>query len=341
MNSDAQLLRSSAPTLRELASCGGCAAKAPPALVGALTDMVAEVTGDDVIAGLSPFDDAAVYRLDDERALVATVDFFPPLLDDPVDYGRVAAANAVSDVYAMGGEVTFALAISGFPDIVGEEDIAAVNRAAAELVRQCGGYCLGGHSVRCREPVFGLCVIGLVHPDRVWKKSAAKVDDVLMLSKPLGTGVLLSEYCPAGVATATESMRSTNRAAASALKSCGRAPSAVTDVTGYGLLGHATEVAERSHVALVIDAERVPLLSGAQRASAAGAGTSNDGTLAARFSGELPADLDAGRRRLLFDPQTSGGLLAAVAAEDAPALARQGFVEIGRVTGGEGKVIVR
>lgn len=333
---------SSPPTLRELASCGGCAAKAPPALVATLTDMVSGVTGEEVIAGLAPFDDAAVYRLDDDRAMVATVDFFPPLLDDPAAYGRVAAANAVSDIYAMGAEVTFALAISGFPDVVSDEDIATVNRAAAELIQECGAHCLGGHSVRCREPVFGLCVLGLVHPDRVWRKSGAQVGDVLMLSKPLGTGALLSEHDPAGVAIATQSMSTTNRAAAIALKACGRAPSAVTDVTGYGLLGHASEVAERSDVTLVIDADRVPFLPGAPAASAAGAATSNDAALAARFSGELRADIDPGARRLLFDPQTSGGLLAAVAPDDVPALLRQGFVDVGRVDrGAPSGVIVR
>lgn len=342
--SDAQVLptRKSGPTLRELASCGGCAAKAPPALVTALTDMVSGVTGDEVIAGLSPFDDAAVYRLDENRALAATVDFFPPLLDDPSDYGRVAAANAVSDIYAMGAEVTFALAISGFPNVVSDEDIAAVNRAAADVVSDCGGCCLGGHSVRCREPVFGLCVLGFVHPDRVWRKSGAKVGDVLMLSKPVGTGVLLSEYRPEGVATATESMCTTNRAAAAALRESGRAPSAVTDITGYGLLGHVAEVAERSEVTLSIEAARVPLLPGAHRASSAGIGTSNDAALANRFRGQLPSSLDPALRRLLLDPQTSGGLLAAVAPEDAAALVGHGFARVGDVRkGGSAPVVVR
>ncbi|MEM7503730.1 MAG: selenide, water dikinase SelD [Pseudomonadota bacterium] len=340
--SDAQVLRSSGPTLRELASCGGCAAKAPPALVATLTDLVAEATGDEVIAGLSPFDDAAVYRLDDSRALVATVDFFPPLLDDPSDYGRVAAANAVSDIYAMGADVTFALALSGFPSIVSDEDIAAVNRAAADVLRECGGVCLGGHSVRCREPVFGLCVVGFVHPDRVWRKSGAEAGDVLVLSKPIGTGVLLSEHRSAGVATATESMSVTNRAAAAALQACEPGPSAVTDVTGYGLLGHAAEIAERSDVTLCIDADRVPLLAGSHRASSAGIGTSNDATLARRFRGQLPKALDPGLRRLLFDPQTSGGLLAAVSPENADTLSADGFVRVGDVRQGlTAQVVVR
>ena len=338
--SDPQPLRRHSPSLRELAGCGGCAAKAPPELVSVVTGMVASITGDDVIAGLRPFDDAAVYRLDDERALAATVDFFPPLLDDPADYGRVAAANAVSDIYAMGGEVTFALAISGFPEDVATDDVAVINRAAAEVVRDCGGHCLGGHSIRCREPIFGLCVVGFVHPARVWRKSGAKVGDVLMLSKPVGTGVLLSEHSARSVAEATRSMCATNREAAAALRACGRHPSAVTDVTGYGLLGHATEIAERSKVTLVIDSDRVPLLPGARDASLRVAATGNDAALVARFTAELPADLEVGLRRLLFDPQTSGGLLAAVEPGDAPTLASRGFAAVGEVADGPAKVVV-
>ena len=342
MTGDAQPLKAAAPTLRELASCGGCAAKAPPELVTALTDLVAEATGDEVIAGLAPYDDAAVYQLDDERALVATVDFFPPLLDDPSDYGRIAAANAVSDIYAMGGEVTFALAISGFPEEVSAEDVAAVNRAAADVVRECGGFCLGGHSIRCREPIFGLCVVGTVHPGEVWQKSGAQVGDILVLSKPIGTGVLLSEHSAAGVKTATETMCETNRRAAAALKACLRPPSAVTDVTGYGLLGHATEIAERSKKVLAIDAGSVPMLPGARRASLRGIGTSNEAALSARFGVERLAEIEVGVRRLLVDPQTSGGLLAAVTPKAVVDLEDHGFVAIGEVQkGSSGRVVIR
>lgn len=334
--------RSSGPSLRELAGCGGCAAKAPPQMVAALTEMVSGATGDEVIAGLAPNDDAAVYRLDDQRALVATVDFFPPLVDDPADYGRIAAANAVSDIYAMGADVSFALAISGFPEVVSAEDVAAVNLAAAELLKECGGYCLGGHSIRCREPIFGLCVLGLVHPDEVWKKSGARAGDLLVLSKPIGTGVLLSEHSKTGVAVATHSMCTTNRSAATALKACARAPSAVTDVTGYGLLGHATEIAERSQKVLMIDAARVPLLPGAHQASLCGVRTSNQAALAAQFGEVIPDGLDTGLQRLLLDPQTSGGLLAAVDSADAEELERQGFAVIGEVRDGtQAQALVR
>ena len=188
--------------LRTLAACGGCAAKADAGLVTLLTSLVADVTGDnpDVLAGLAPCDDAAVYQLDAERALVATVDFFPPLVDDPEDYGAIAAANAVSDIYAMGGEVAFALVVCGFPARVPESIVAAATTAAAEVVGGCGGQVLGGHSIRCAEPVFGLCVLGFVHPNRLWRKSGARPGDVLVLSKPVGTGVLLSEHSPQGVA---------------------------------------------------------------------------------------------------------------------------------------------
>lgn len=326
--------QSTSPSLRELAGCGGCAAKAPPQMVAALTEMVGGATGDEVIAGLAPSDDAAVYRLDENRALVATVDFFPPLVDDAADYGRIAAANAVSDVYAMGAEVTFALAISGFPRQVSAEVVATVNLAAADVLRDCGGYCLGGHSIRCREPVFGLCVVGQVHPDQVWQKSGAQAGHVLVLSKPIGTGVLLSEHTKDGVAVATDSMCRTNREAAVALKACASTPSAVTDVTGYGLLGHAAEIAERSQKTLMIDAGRVPLLPGAHQASLRSGGTSNEFALAAQFGDAMPSGLDSGLRQLLLDPQTSGGLLAAVEPADADQLESQGFTVIGEVHDG-------
>jgi hypothetical protein len=155
--------------LRSLAGCGGCAAKAPQELVALLASVAAAASGKDaaVLAGLAPADDAAVYALDSTRALVATVDFFPPLVDDPTDYGTIAAANAVSDIYAMGGSVAFALVVSGFPGAVPTSVIAEVNRAAAAVVANCGGSVLGGHSIHCAEPVFGLCVLGFVHPERV------------------------------------------------------------------------------------------------------------------------------------------------------------------------------
>jgi len=330
--------------LRALAGCGGCAAKAPAELVSMLAGLAATASpAAGVLVGLTPFDDAAVYALDAERALIATVDFFPPLLDDPGDYGAIAAANAVSDVYAMGGTVAFALALAGFPAQVPDAVIAEVSRAAAQVVADCGGSVIGGHSVRCAEPVFGLCVLGFVHPQKIWRKGGALVGDVLMLSKPLGTGLLISAHREPGLATAVASMRTTNRAAAEVLRGAATPPNAVTDISGYGLLGHATEMAEQSDAVLRIEAARVPLLAGALDAAGAGirtgahrraekiatAGPAADGHARARL--EIAAAVAPALRVVLEDPQTSGGLLAAVSPSGVPALRAAGYVEIGRV----------
>lgn len=323
--------------LRALAGCGGCAAKAPPDLVALLAGIAASAANPagTALVGLDPVDDAVVYPLDEGRALVATVDFFPPLVDDPDDYGTIAAANAVSDVYAMGGEVALALAISGFPAAVPPEVVAKVNRAAAALVASCGGAVLGGHSIRCAEPVFGLCVMGFVHPAKIWRKSGARAGDVLMLSKPLGTGLLLSGRCASGLTAAVRSMRETNRAAAAFLRSQDSPPHAVTDVTGYGLLGHAGEMAQQSGVTLHLHSQSLPLLPGALAAATAGVRT----TAHRRSSIQLDG-VDAATSAILQDPQTSGGLLAAVDASTAAALETAGWARIGEVTAGSGEVRV-
>lgn len=321
--------------LRSLAACGGCAAKSQPELVSMVTTMLAGTSSPDpaVLVGLAPPDDAAVYRLDAGRALIASVDFFPPLVDDPADYGRIAAANAISDVYAMGGELAFALTICGFPACVDPKHIRATNEAAAQVVTACGGQILGGHSIRCEEPIFGLSVLGFAHPDRVWMKSGARHGDALMLSKPIGTGVLLSSGRDAAAATAIASMTQTNRNAADALGRCRRPPGAVTDVTGYGLVGHASEISQRSGVGLRIDVDSVPLLDGALELARAGVMTSVTPGLEAAYPVTAPDHMEAARRRLLFDPQTSGGLLATVDPSDVDTLVDAGFSQIGRVDG--------
>lgn len=341
MGGDVALFRG----LRALAGCGGCAAKAPPELVAMLAGFAARAAGQNpaVLVGLDPFDDAAVYALDEDRALIATVDFFPPLVDSPRDYGAIAAANAVSDVYAMGGEVAFALAVSGFPAQVPQDVIAAVAAGAVDVLAECGGQLLGGHSVRCAEPVFGLTVLGFVHPARVWRKSGARAGDVLMLSKPLGTGLLLSSGRPDELATATATMRRTNRAAAQALRALPQAPRAVTDVSGYGLLGHAAEIAVQSGVVIELDTAALPCLPGAIDAAARGVRTS-----AHRAAGDsdarvrVGAGVDASWLALLRDPQTSGGLLAAVDAAAVDVLRAAGYVPVGIIrAAGDGRVELR
>lgn len=328
--------------LRALAGCGGCAAKAPRDMVSLLGQVAAAAgVGPEVLVGLTPFDDAAVYALDGERALIATVDFFPPLVDDPEDYGAIAAANAVSDIYAMGGSVAFALAVSGFPAVVPADVVARVAGAAATVVRQCGGSVLGGHSIRCEEPVFGLCVLGFVHPGRIWRKSGARPGDVLMLSKPLGTGLLVSANRAGPMAAAIVSMRTTNRAAAAALQALARAPHAVTDVSGFGLAGHLEEMISQSGVSARLDAERVPLLAGALAAAQAGVRTSMHRQPLApgsvlEFAGNVSQEL----RALVTDPQTSGGLLVAVDAADVASLTGAGFMAIGTVSSGPARLFV-
>lgn len=324
------------PGLRALAGCGGCAAKASPDALATITAAVAELLPDDerIVAGLAPGDDAAVYAIDDERVAVATVDVFPPLVDDPVDYVRVAAANALSDLYAMGAEPAFALSVSGFPRSLPVEDVARVNYGAAKVVRDDGAMILGGHSVHCAEPVFGLCAIGFAPATAVWRKGGAQPGHVLVLSKAIGTGVLLSEHRPAGVATALASMCTTNRRAAESLRTLAAPPAAVTDITGFGLLGHCLEVARASTVRLHIDAHRVPLLAGALEAAASGVRTSADDALAQLADVRLDEGIAPPLRRLLRDPQTSGGLLAAVTPEQARSLTGEGFVVIGEVVAG-------
>ena len=317
--------------LTDLAGCGGCAAKADPNLVGQLTELMGTAVDPSVLVGLTPGDDAAVYKIDDQKAIVASLDFFPPLVDEPAAYGEIAVANAVSDIYAMGGEPTFGLTISGFPADLDREIIKAVNQAAAQKMTQCGAVVLGGHSIRCKEPVFGMCVIGFVNPNKIWRKSGAKVGDIIVMSKSLGTGVLLSQAAPDGVQVAIASMEKSNKNGAAALAACH--PTAVTDITGYGLAGHASEMALQSDVRLQLETRQVPLLAGALAAAKAGFGTSADGNLKGnpRVSfGVVPKPLV----QLMCDPQTSGGLLASVSPDAAASLEEHGFRPIGAVVSG-------
>lgn len=327
-------------SLTELADCGGCAAKANPGFLAELRRGLADAPLPGLIAGLDPADDAAVIKLDDERALIASVDFFPPLVDSASDYGRIAATNAISDIYAMGGRLLFALAISGFPRSLDSETVHAVNHAAAEVIRDHKGAVLGGHSIYCSEPVFGLCVIGEAHPDKVWLKSGARDGDQLVLSKPLGTGVLLSGRRPVWRQSATQAMLVSNRDAAAALTNMRLPTGAVTDITGFGLVGHASEIAEQSRLGLRIELAAVPALAGASDALQAGIRTS-----AAPGNQAVPHRVaDSARANalldLMYDPQTSGGLLASVAAAELPRLLAAGFHRIGSVDAGIQGVLV-
>ncbi len=341
-----------APAIRltDLTECGGCAAKLGADLLAeVLAGLGATPAPPELIAGLSPPDDAAAYRLTDDLAVIGTVDFFPPLVADPATFGAIAAANACSDVFAMGGRVLFALSVAAFPEELPADVMAAIVGGAAEVVREAGGTLAGGHTIRDPEPKFGLAVIGVAHPDRLLRKGGARPGDTLLLTKPLGTGLIVSgdrqgRTSRADLEAAIASMRRLNRAAAEVLVEAG--VRGATDVTGFGLLGHGMEMARASGVRLVLDAASLPALSGALGLAAAGVETGGAApnrrfvapalTVGATVAPELVV--------LAHDPQTSGGLLAAVppdalqAVEDALHAAgvtswRIGRVEAARVPG--------
>jgi len=279
------------------------------------------VTSDDrVLVDYRTSDDAGVYKIDDDRALVQTVDFFTPIVDDPIAYGRIAAANALSDVYAMGGRPLTALAIAGFPNDGDRRVLAEIFSGGLQTLREAGVALLGGHTVQDQEIKFGYAVTGEVHPGRVWSNAGAQEGDALILTKPLGTGVIATAIkfgrAPKDVAErAIASMIRLNREAASALS---RLPSgavhACTDITGFGLVGHASEMAKASRCRVSIEVGAVPLLDGALdlvERNTPGGGRTNRDHFGAGVS--VAAGADPRRVQMMFDPQTSGGLLAAVA----------------------------
>jgi selenide, water dikinase len=286
-------------------------------------------TNDRVLIDFRTADDAGVYKLDGGEALVQTVDFFTPIVDDPFIYGQIAAANALSDVYAMGGRPITALAVAGFPPgVLESEAIRTIFLGGLDKLREAGVALLGGHTVQDAEIKFGYAVTGLVDPARVWSNAGARPGDVLLLTKAIGTGVIgtaikFERASDEVVAGAVQSMTTLNRGAAELLRQgAGDAMHACTDVTGFGLLGHADEMAAASGVTLHIEAARVPLLPGARGlvgANKSGGLRSNNQHFGVTVDlGSIEPDLAA----LLFDPQTSGGLLAAVAPEAAEAAER-------------------
>lgn len=304
-----------------------------------------------LLIGLDVSDDAAVYQLNAEQAIVQTVDFFPPIVDDPYTYGAIAAANSLSDVYAMGGKPILALAIAAFPDDLPHDVIAAILQGGADKVAEAGAVIGGGHTVVDREPKYGLCVTGLIAPGRATAKANAQPGDVLLLTKPLGTGVITTA-AKRGDAThldaAVQSMLRLNKVAAEVAQTV--AVHSATDITGFGLLGHAAELARNSGVGLRIGSAAVPLLPGAL--DYAGQGIAPGGLYRNQAFGETDGyvryaeGVDLARKLLLFDPQTSGGLLLALppaAADDLAAryaAADQPCWRIGEVVDGSGIVVV-
>jgi selenide,water dikinase len=306
-----------------------------------------------VLVGHATSDDAAVYRLSDEQALVATVDYFTPIVDDPYDFGQIAAANALSDIYAMGARPIFALAITGFPrDQLGAGVLERILRGGADKAAEAGIAIVGGHSIDDAEPKYGLAVTGVVHPERIVRNVGARVGDRLFLTKPLGAGIV-STAIKRGAASATmvacavEIMAALNRGASEAMLSVG--PNAGTDVTGFGLLGHLSEMIGGSGVAARLRAEAIPVQPGvyelAQQDVVPG-GTKRNHTGLESIVRWAP-EIDLARQMVIADAQTSGGLLIAVAADRASAmreaLERAGTpaaAEIGEIVEGDGWIEV-
>jgi selenide,water dikinase len=326
----------------------------------------------DLLVGLGEPDDAAIFRLEDERALIATTDFITPIVDDPWTYGAIAAANAMSDVYAMGGDVLFCLNVAGFPDDLAAESIAQIFAGGAAKVREAGAAIAGGHTVRNPEPFYGLSVTGIVHPDRILRKGGAQPGDRLFLTKPLGTGIIATAAKTTGPAEtrshrrqrraagksdldmrhldgAVVSMLLLNRAAARAAQAAGVV--AATDITGFGLLGHAAEMAiaaRTTGAGFLIRAAEVPLLDGASTYAEAGYLTSGS-TRNPEAYGErvrFAPSIASVQRTLLWEAETSGGLLVAVPAAGVDAFvtactaADQAYWEIGEVVTGAGIEVV-
>lgn len=326
-----------------------------------------------VLVGLGEPDDAAVYRLDDERALIKTTDFFTPIVDDPWTYGAIAATNAMSDVYAMGGEVIFCLNIAGFPEDLDPQIIAQILAGGASKVREAGAAIAGGHTVTNPEPFYGLSVTGLIHPDQVMRKGGARPGDHLFLTKPLGTGIVTTAAKLTGAAetrvhrlarraqgkpdldvqhldAAILSMTRLNRAAAQAARAAN--VRSATDITGFGLLGHGSEMAlaggQEGSVGFRLRAAAVPTLPGVWDYIAAGYLTRGSTRNPAHFSDHVHfADsVTPAQRTLLWEVETSGGLLLAVPAagvttfRTACAEAQQACWEIGEVVAGAGIEVV-
>jgi selenide,water dikinase len=304
--------------LTELTTCGGCAAKLGADLLAqALSGFGAETAPVELVAGLHPPDDAAAWLVAPDLAIIGTLDFFPPIVDDPYTFGEIAAANALSDVFAMGGRVLFALSIAAFPEGLPTETLGAVFAGASAKVREAGGVLAGGHTIRDPEPKYGLAVTGAGHPDRLLRKGAAQSGDLLLLTKRLGTGLLVSgrrqgRTSEADFAAAIDQMRVLNRAASEVLVAAG--VRAATDVTGFGLLGHGLEMARGSGTRFVFEAAAMPLLDGALDLARAGVETGGAAHNRRFVAAELTVadDVPPELVTLAHDPQTSGGLLAAV-----------------------------
>ena len=342
--------------LTSLSHGGGCGCKIAP---GVLAEILKNSTGfpapKELLVGIETADDAAVYKLNDEQALIATTDFFMPIVDDPYDFGRIAATNAISDVYAMGGQPIMALALVGMPiNVLPLETIGRILKGGESMCAEAGIPIAGGHTIDSVEPIYGLVVLGLVHPSKVKRNADAKVGDVLVLGKPIGVGILSAalkkDALPAEgyqqmIATTTK----LNKPGMALANLSG--VHALTDITGFGLAGHSLELARGAKCTVQIDWAKVPLLKGVREMAAQGMVTGASGRNWEGYGRDvsLPEGFSAADRALLTDPQTSGGLLVACAPDAVAAVLEifrcDGFGDaavIGSVSsGGGGRLVVR
>jgi selenide,water dikinase len=315
--------------LTSLAHGGGCGCKlAPSILQQLLADQPASLPYPQLLVGTETADDAAVWQQDENTCIIATTDFFMPMVDDPHDFGRIAATNAISDVYAMGGKPIMALAILGMPvDKIPTEMVREILKGGASVCASAGIPVAGGHSIDCPEPVYGLAVIGICRPEHVRRNAGARVGDALILTKPIGVGIYSAaikkgELPASGYTEMIATTTLLNKVGPELAKDID--VHAITDVTGFGLLGHALEMARGSNLALTINADHVRLLDQAARLAQAGfvTGASHRNWASYNEHITLPAGLPDWRRHLLTDPQTSGGLLVASAPAQAEEIVR-------------------
>lgn len=315
----------------------------PAALAQVLRPLTITNIPPELLVGIHVADDAAVYRINEQQAIISTADFFPPVVDDPYVFGAIAAANATSDVYAMGGQVLMAINLVAWPDNLDYAILSEILRGGADIVAKAGGVIAGGHTVSDKEPKYGLAVTGMVHPERILTKGGAHPGDLLVLSKPLGTGLITTAHKREQVAqsdldTAIASMMQLNRQASQALIQLRAGVHAVTDITGFGLLGHAWEMASQSRTGMRFLFDSLPLLPHARHYAEEGHITGGARRNADYFASHvhMSEQLDEFDREILWDPQTSGGLFAAIDPALWPKLAALApdvtFWHIGEVT---------
>ena len=312
--------------LTDYVTSGGCACKIGPHILERVLKSVTSVTNERVLADMTGADDAGVYKISDTLALVQTLDFFTPVVNDPVLFGKIAAANALSDVYAMGGTPLTAMNIVGFPISLVEQGVLTdVLNGAASIVAESGAAIVGGHSIENKEPIFGMSVTGQVDPNHIWKNKGAQVGDVLVLTKRIGTGImnnaLKADLFPTGTAQAVASMSTLNRVAAEVAHNF--TIHACTDVTGFSLMGHSVEMASASNVTIHIKTYDIPLFDDVIEAAQMGlVPAASYGNRKAITDVQVDANLDGVWTDILFDPQTSGGLLFSVPAAEGPNLVK-------------------